>query len=83
MWGGECVDWNLIKVAVAEYFNFSSFDADEHLLSINDSAEFKCLLQIEADKSIHHQVIEFSAHQRILLCRLSSLKANKQSQLIY
>lgn len=57
----ECVDWNLIKVAVTEfmYMNLTSFDADEHL-NVNNSIQLKCLEEIEADKAIHHKVIQFS-----------------------
>jgi hypothetical protein len=35
--------------------NFTSIGADEHSLQ-NNSIEFKCLLDIEADKAIHHEV---------------------------
>ena len=45
------------KVAVIEYINFTSIDADEHLQSVNNSVEYKCLLEIEADRAIHHKVI--------------------------
>lgn len=38
--------------------NFTSIDADEHPLKINNSIEFKCLAEIEADKAIHRVVIE-------------------------
>ena len=38
--------------------NLTSIDADEHLLRINNSIEFKCLAEIEADKVIHRVVIE-------------------------
>lgn len=43
------------KVAVIEYINFTSIDADEHLQSVNNSVEYKCLLEIEADRAIHHK----------------------------
>jgi hypothetical protein len=38
--------------------NLTSIDADEHPLRINNSIEFKCLAEIEADKAIHRVVIE-------------------------
>jgi hypothetical protein len=59
---------NLIKVA---HGNFSSIGADEHLLlqQINNSIEFKCLTEIEADKAIHREVnfIETSIPIRAML----------------
>lgn len=36
--------------------NFTSIDADEHPLKINNSIELKCLAEIEADKAIHRVV---------------------------
>lgn len=41
--------------------NLTSIDADEHPLKINNSLEFRCLAEIEADKAIHHVVIESSS----------------------
>jgi hypothetical protein len=39
--------------------NFSLIGADEQHLLINNSVELTCLLDMEADKALHREVIEF------------------------
>lgn len=58
------------KVAVAQNSSFTSLDADGHLLSVNNSVELKCLLEIEADDAVHRKVTQFSRAQNFLACSL-------------
>lgn len=53
----KCADWKVIKVAVTGETNLTSIDVEEHLQSVNNSIELRCLEEIEADKAIHYKVI--------------------------
>ena len=55
-------DRNSIKLAVSEFtdfINFTSFDAEDQLLSLNNTEEEKCALERKAEEALNLVVNEF------------------------